>query len=72
MIFRTKLDGPASRNTARQGVDAAYGIPDNVGRLGAAIEGSNPPKRPPSCAYNAPTAIPLFAGAKWNTDPPLA
>jgi hypothetical protein len=43
MIFKTELDGPATCNTA--GVDAAYGIPDNVSRLGAAAEASYPPKR---------------------------
>jgi hypothetical protein len=43
----------------RQGVDAAYVIPDNVSRLGAAVEGSNPLKRPPSCAYKAPRRSPL-------------
>jgi hypothetical protein len=42
----------------RQGVDAAYEIPDNVSRLGAAVEGSNPPKRPLSCAYKAPRRSP--------------
>jgi hypothetical protein len=47
---------------ARQGVDAAYGIPDNVSRLGAAIEGSNPPKKPLSCAYKVSTRPP-FTGA---------
>jgi hypothetical protein len=44
----------------RQGVDAAYEIPDNVSRLGAAVEGSNPPKRPLSCAYKAPRRSPHF------------
>jgi hypothetical protein len=34
----------------RQGVDAVYGIPDNISRLGTAVEGSNTPKKPLSCA----------------------
>ena len=38
----------------RQQVDAAHGSPNNVSGLGAAVEGSPPPKRPPSCAYKAP------------------
>ena len=38
----------------RQGVDAAYVIPDNVSRLGAAVECSNPPKVRRHCAYKAP------------------
>lgn len=44
MIFRTKLDRPVTYNTARQRVDTAYEIPDNMSRLGAAVEGLNPPK----------------------------
>jgi hypothetical protein len=44
----------------RQGVDVAYEIPDNVSRFGAAVEGSNPLKRPPSCAYKAPRQSPPF------------
>jgi hypothetical protein len=28
MVFRTELDGPVTRNTARQGVDAAHEIPE--------------------------------------------
>jgi hypothetical protein len=32
----------------KQGVDAAYRSPNNVSRLGAAVEGSHPPKRAPS------------------------
>jgi len=39
MIFRTKLDRPATHNTARQGVDAAYGIPNNVSPLGGRCRG---------------------------------
>jgi hypothetical protein len=31
----------------RQEVDAAYMILNNVSRLGAAVKGLNPPKRPP-------------------------
>jgi hypothetical protein len=54
MMFRTKRGGPATRNMARQGVDAAYGITDNVSRLGAAIEGSNPPSKPLSYSYKSP------------------
>jgi hypothetical protein len=37
----------------QQGVDAAYRSPSNVSRLGAAAEGSHPPKRAPSFAYKA-------------------
>ena len=39
-----------------QGVDAAHG---DVSRLGAAVEGSHPAKRPPSCAYKALSRSPL-------------
>jgi hypothetical protein len=39
----TKLDGPATCNTGAE-FDAAYEMPDNVSRLGAAVEGSYPPK----------------------------
>jgi hypothetical protein len=42
-----------------QGVDAAYEIPDNVSRLGAAVEGSNTPKRRLFYAYKAPRRSPL-------------
>ena|SRR5271155_114405 len=44
----------------RQGVDAAYGIPDDVSRLGAAIEGPNLPKRPLSYVYKAPRRSLLY------------
>jgi hypothetical protein len=47
------------RIVAQQGVDAAYGISDNVGHSRAAVEGSNPPKRTPSCAYKAPRRTPF-------------
>jgi hypothetical protein len=59
MIFRTELDGPVTRNTARQGVDAAYRIPDNVEPLRAAVEALNLPERPLSCAYKAPRRPPF-------------
>ena len=38
----------------RQGVDAVYEASGNMSRLGVAVEGSNPPKRPLSCAYKSP------------------
>jgi hypothetical protein len=60
MIFMTKLNGPATCNTAQQGVDAAYGISDSISRLGAAAEALNPPKRPLSCAYKARRRSPLW------------
>ena len=36
------------------------GYPDNVSRLGAAIEGSNLPKKSLSCAYKVPRRSPLY------------
>ena len=45
MVFRTELDAE---------------ILDNVSRLGAAVEGLNPPKRPLSCAYKAPRRSLLY------------
>jgi hypothetical protein len=62
----------------RQGVDAAYGKPDNVSRFVAVVEveGSNSPKRPLSCAYEASKRSPvllghLFFGAQLLCPPPL-
>jgi hypothetical protein len=43
MIFRTKLDGPATHTTAGSRRSICV-MPDNVSRLGAAVECSNPPK----------------------------
>jgi len=79
MIFRTKLDGRATRNTAgsRRGT---WDLLDNVSRLGAAlgasVEGLNPPKRPLSCAYKAPRRSPLllehrFPRLQLTCPPPL-
>ena len=79
MIFRTELDGRATRNTAgsRRGI---LGLLDNVSRLGAAlgasVEGLNPPKRPLSCAYKAPRRSPpflehLFLRIQLTCPPPL-
>jgi len=58
MIFRTKLDGLATRNTAgsRRGIWDSLG---NVSRLGASVEGLTPPKRPLSWTYKAPRRSPL-------------
>ena len=53
----------------RQGVDAAYVMPDNVSRLGAAVECSNPPKGRRHCAYKAP-GVPL-AGVSLSSRPSL-
>jgi hypothetical protein len=49
----------------RQGVDAAYIIPDNVSRLGAAIECLNPPKGRCYCAYKVSGV--LLAGASLSS-----
>jgi len=53
----------------RQGVDAAYEIPDNVSRLGAAVDGSNPPKRPLPCAYKAPKRSPSLLEHPFSSRP---
>jgi hypothetical protein len=45
MIFRTELDGPVIYNTARQGVGAAYMIPDNVEPLEGRCRGFKSSKR---------------------------
>jgi hypothetical protein len=52
----------------RRGVNVAHGISNNMSRLGAAVEDSNPLKRPPSCAYKAPRRSP-FAGASFLSRP---
>jgi hypothetical protein len=60
MIFRTRLDGPTTHSTA--GSRRGAWETDDVSRLGAAVEveGSNPPKRPPSCAYKASRRSPVL------------
>jgi hypothetical protein len=45
MVFRTELDGPVTRNTARQGVDAAYGIPEQHEPLGGRCRGLKPSEK---------------------------
>jgi hypothetical protein len=68
MIFRTKLDGPATHTTAgsRRGICV---MPDNVSRLGAAVECSNPPKGRRHCAYKAPGVS--LAGTSLSSRPSL-
>jgi hypothetical protein len=53
----------------QQGVDAAYIMPDNISRLGAAVECLNPPKGRRHYVYKAP-GVPL-AGISLSSRPSL-
>jgi hypothetical protein len=51
----------------RQGVDAAYEIPDNVSRLRVAVEGSNPPKDRCFVPIKLSDDPPLLTGASFSS-----